>query len=155
MKCHTRSIILGLLCLIIGCSASARAENWVKLGTFKRFILYIDLDSIKWQSKNEAEVWQKTVLTEEGKSYFRLGYEKLGIKDEPPATVMTLEHYSNNTHTSLRQIYLDDHGRTALESDIPLPPSPIEKGSLNETVWEYLSSHRNVLKAFAPPREST
>lgn len=143
MKAHglkrAISSSLFLICLAIGCPIDAHAETWVELGTFPRFVLYVDSDSVKWTSRDEVEIRQKTVLTEAGKSYFQRGYEERGIKEPPPATVVTLERYTrSHQRTTLSQALVDSDDNIIVRSDAPTTASPIQQGSLYDAAWKYL-----------------
>lgn len=127
------------LAMITLCSTPSWAKRWVEVKAFSRFILYIDVDSIYWKDENHAELFQMTVLTEEGRRYFKEGYEGLSIPDDPPAAVVTWEYYSRQRRrrTSSR-VFLDDHGQIAFRSDTPTEYEVIVRGSLYDAVWRYL-----------------
>lgn len=117
----------------------ARAEEWIQLKTFPRFILYVDSDSIIWRSEDEVEICQKTILTDAGKAYFREGYAKLQIQDEPPHAVVTRESYlRSRRRRSLSRMYLDATGNVTVRSDEPTELEPVPARSVYETVWVHL-----------------
>lgn len=129
---------LVLVLLTMG-STAASAKRWVEVKAFSRFILYIDVDSIHWQDKNHAELFQMTVLTEEGRRYFKEGYEGLNIPDVPPYAVVTWECYlKDRRRMTASRVFLDAYGDVALRSDVPTEYESIGRGSLYEAVWLYL-----------------
>ena len=132
-------ILLGLLLLALVSPQVARAEEWVELKTFPRFVLYVDADSLVKQSEDVVEITQKTILTAQGLAYFRESYAKLEINEEPPHAVVTRESYlRSRAHRTLSRIYQDDEGHTILRSDERTRLEAIPAKSLYETVWRYI-----------------
>lgn len=127
-----------LLVLLTSAVASAEAK-WVKLKVFRRFVLYVDSNSVTKLESGEIEVTQKTVLTAEGREYFRRGYKERNIPDPIPMSVVTKERYSKERrHTSFQQMYLAANGDVLLASEKALPTSSIESNSVFESVWLFL-----------------
>lgn len=136
-----RQVLLTTLLLVTLCvnPAPARAEEWVELKSFSRFILYVDTDSLVRHSEDEVEITQKTILTEKGRAYFRESYAKLNIGDEPPHAVVTRESYlRKRARRTLIRIYQDEEGHDILRSDQPTALETIPADSLYETVWLYI-----------------
>jgi hypothetical protein len=130
---------IAILILLLGCVEKAAATNWTELAPFPRFVLYIDLDSVTWRGSDEVEVTQMTKLTLEGKAYFRKGYERLEIEEQPPDAVVTRESYFRNRHyRTLSVAYLDGEGKPILRTDQVGLVGAIPPGSLYEAVWERL-----------------
>jgi NRE family putative nickel resistance protein-like MFS transporter len=134
------TVLVALLLLALANSPqAARAEEWVELKTFPRFVLYVDADSLLKQSEDEVEITQKTILTEKGQAYFRDSYAKLKINDEPPHAVVTRECYlRSRAHRTLIRVYQDDEGNVLLKSTEPTALEAIPAKSLYETVWLYI-----------------
>lgn len=128
-----------LLLTIMLCSTPVMGENWVKTGSFHRYVLYVDEDSVVWGDTNCAEVVQKTILTEAGRTYFREGYKRSGRAEAPPAQIIAKERYfRDRRHKTLSVTFLDSQGTSAFEaSNVPFPQQ-ITPGSPYASVWEYL-----------------
>ena len=128
-----------LLALWAVCSSPAYAKRWIEVGAFSRFVLYIDVDSVRWEDTDHVELFQMTVLTEEGRRYFKQGYEGLSIPADPPYAMVSWECYLRDRRrmTSSR-VFLDVDGEVAFRSDIPTTYENIAQSSLYEAVWLYL-----------------
>lgn len=145
-------IVVALLLLALASSPQpARAEEWVELKTFPRFVLYVDADSLVEQSEDEVEITQKTILTAKGLAYFRESYAQLKIDDEPPHAVVTRECYlRSRTHRTLVRVYQDDEGNVLLRSAEPTRLEAIPTKSLYETVWLYIFDGPRLRALLAP-----
>lgn len=133
------SLAVLILTMMVICCGPASAKHWVEMRAFSRFTLYIDVDSIVWSDADHAELFQMTVLTEEGRRYFQESYEGLGVPDVPPYAVVTWECYRRERRRKTRsRIFLDEHGQVVLRSDQPTPYEDIARSSLYDVVWLYL-----------------
>jgi hypothetical protein len=133
MKVLAASLALFLLALPVS------AEQWAHVGTFPRYLLYLDLDSLNWRDDDEVEVLQRTVLTEAGKIYFREGYKQSRRTEAPPAEIVARERYfRDRRHKTLSVTFFDIRGKVTFQaSDVPYPQE-VTPGSPYEAVWEHL-----------------